>query len=109
MYTEMGHDDSQRIDCDKGGKTDMRFNLRTELKTFISYFLIAFAAEMVGFVGWINEKERGGDVFQLSAAFNAHEVSRLPMWLLTFLALSLIRLLFRLIMHRVELKGAKQS
>lgn len=87
----------------------MRLNIKRELTTFSMYFVIAFAAEIGGFVGWINEIERGGDMFQVSAAFTAHEGARLPMWLLVFLALGLARLLIMLMMNRLEAKGMKQT
>ena len=79
----------------------MRDHLRHELRTLVVYFLIALAAETAGFIGWMNEMTKGGNVFQLSSAFWSHEVSRLRIWLPVFLGLSILRLLFVLVSDRV--------
>jgi hypothetical protein len=71
----------------------MRQQLRHELRTFVIYFLIALTAEIAGFIGWMNEMTRGGNVFQLSTAFWSHELSRLRIWLPVFLGLSALRIL----------------
>ena len=93
----------------KGVDLSMQFDVRHELRTFATYFVIALTAEVSGFIGWVNEMERGGDMFQVSAAFSAHELSRLPMWLLVFVSLSLGRLLIVFMIHRFEAKRVKQS
>lgn len=87
----------------------MKFDLMQQLKTFGTYFLIALAAEMAGFVGWMNEMTKGGDVFQLSSAFWAHEVSRLRVWLPVFIGLSAVRFLATSTMRRLETKRLNQS
>lgn len=86
----------------------MGFDVKRELGTFITYFLFALAAELAGFVGWINELQKGGDMFQLSAAFHAYELSRLPAWLLVFVSLSFFRLLIMFLVFRIGLKSVKQ-
>lgn len=84
----------------------MREQVRHELKTFGIYFLIALTAEIAGFIGWMSEMTKGGNVFQLSTAFWSHELSRLRIWLPVFLGLSALRLLVFLVSSRVgESKG----
>jgi len=68
-----------------GGDPKMREQVRHELRTFGAYFLIALTAEIAGFIGWMNEMTRDGNVFQLSTAFwisrtlaSAHLVAHLP-------------------------------
>lgn len=55
----------------------MRDRLKTEFEAFAIYFLIAFTAELLGFMGWLNEMGRSGDVFTVENAFWVHELSRL--------------------------------
>ena len=71
----------------------MSEQVRRELRTFGIYFLIALTAEIAGFIGWMNEMTRDGNVFQLSTAFWIHELSPLRIWLPIFLGLSALRLL----------------
>lgn len=71
----------------------MRFSLRDELRTFAVYFLIALTAEIAGFLGWMAEMTKGGNIFQLNTAFWNHELSRIWVWLPVFLGLSALRVL----------------
>ena len=71
----------------------MREVLKSELKTWAHYFVIALIAEIAGFVGWLGEITSDGTMFQLSAAFWAHEISRLYVWLPVFMILSSLRLI----------------
>lgn len=71
----------------------MPFSLRQEVRTSATYFLIALSAELGGFLGWMNEMTKGGNIFQLSNAFWNHEISRIRIWLPVFLGLSALRIL----------------
>ena len=71
----------------------MPLNLRREVSTSAIFFLIALAAEIAGFFGWMNEMTRAGNTFQLSSAFWNHEIPRIRIWLPVFLALSALRIL----------------
>ena len=71
----------------------MPLSVRREVCTSAIFFLIALSAEVAGFLGWMNEMTKGGNVFQLSSAFWNHEISRIQIWLPVFLILSALRIL----------------
>jgi hypothetical protein len=78
----------------------MSEQVRHELRIFSIYFMIAFVAEMAGFIGWMNEMTRDGTAFQLSNVFWIYELSRLRIWLPVFLGLSALRLAIFLLARR---------
>lgn len=84
----------------------MPFSLKREVSTSAIYFLIALSAELAGFLGWMNEMTKGGNIFQLSSAFWNHEISRIRIWLPVFLALSALRILA---LYLIEHLGSRES
>lgn len=78
----------------------MRRQVRRELTTLVIYFLIALTAELAGFIGWVNEMTKGGDVFQITTAFWVYELSRLRVWLPVFLGLAALRILVVSLVNR---------
>ncbi len=80
----------------------MRDQLRHEFGVFLIYFLIGLIAEIAGFIGWMNEMSKGGNVFQLGTAFWSHEISRLLVWFPVFVGLSAFRIFIFLLTGRTR-------
>ena len=80
----------------------MRREIKRELKTWVQYFLIALAAEVLSFVAFLPDCDNCA--YQVSTlfqhVFSEYEAPRLPVWFTIFTVLSGFRLLSFYLSHK---------
>ncbi len=80
----------------------MKKDIKRELKIWLFYFVTAFAAEMAGFLQWLDIRNQAGLMYQVTRAFLDYERDRFSYWLSTFLIISIIRFAFLFLFRKAD-------